>query len=182
MPAVPIVRQEIAQALKPHKEHLRKSKDSRRRQAALLFLNNISLDGRPTYNLSNGYAVQRGATFNGLDARAPVVGEPLSTTSSYGTFHRLSTSVSGAAATPAPRTGIGGGPPVLVLPTGSGVTASGVSERFMEGVLADSLVSQSSLLSPTAAPQHIPLLSTCKSPTLLSVQSYNSVNQESRQR
>uniref|UniRef100_A0A671LI05 CDK5 and ABL1 enzyme substrate 2-like n=1 Tax=Sinocyclocheilus anshuiensis TaxID=1608454 RepID=A0A671LI05_9TELE len=41
---------------KPHKEHLRKSRDSRRRQAALLFLTNISLDGRPVYNLSNGIA------------------------------------------------------------------------------------------------------------------------------
>ncbi|KAJ8258476.1 hypothetical protein COCON_G00174880 [Conger conger] len=181
MPAVPIVRPAIARP-KPHKEHLRKSKDSRRRQAALLFLNNISLDGRPTYNLGNGSAVQRGATFNGLDAGAPVFGEPLPSTSSYGTFTRLSTSVSGSATTPAPRTGIGGGPPVLLLPTVSGLTTSGVSERFLEGVLPDSLASQTSLLSPTAAPQHVPLLTTCKSPTLLSVQSCNSVNLESRQR
>lgn len=32
---------------KTHREHRKKTKDSRRRQAALLFLNNISLDGRP---------------------------------------------------------------------------------------------------------------------------------------
>ncbi|KAJ8360933.1 hypothetical protein SKAU_G00174580 [Synaphobranchus kaupii] len=167
---------------KPHKEHLRKSKDSRRRQAALLFLNNISLDGRPTYNLSNGNAAQRKTTFNGLDAGAPVVGQLLPSTSSYGTFPRLTTSVSGGAATPAPRTGIGSAPPVLVLPTGSSFTAIGVSEGFLEGVKADPLASQASVLSPAAAPQHVPLLSTCKSPTLLSVQSCNSVNVESRQR
>uniref|UniRef100_A0A672MGG7 Cdk5 and Abl enzyme substrate 2 n=1 Tax=Sinocyclocheilus grahami TaxID=75366 RepID=A0A672MGG7_SINGR len=35
---------------KLHREHLRKSKDSRRRQAALFFLTNISLDGRPVRN------------------------------------------------------------------------------------------------------------------------------------
>uniref|UniRef100_A0A671KF00 CDK5 and ABL1 enzyme substrate 2-like n=1 Tax=Sinocyclocheilus anshuiensis TaxID=1608454 RepID=A0A671KF00_9TELE len=38
---------------KLHREHLRKSKDSRRRQAALLFLTNISLDGRPVSNSSH---------------------------------------------------------------------------------------------------------------------------------
>uniref|UniRef100_A0A672NJY3 Cdk5 and Abl enzyme substrate 2a n=1 Tax=Sinocyclocheilus grahami TaxID=75366 RepID=A0A672NJY3_SINGR len=46
---------------KPHKEHLRKSRDSRRRQAALLFLTNISLDGRPVYDLSNGIVGPREA-------------------------------------------------------------------------------------------------------------------------
>uniref|UniRef100_A0A673MHN7 CDK5 and ABL1 enzyme substrate 2-like n=1 Tax=Sinocyclocheilus rhinocerous TaxID=307959 RepID=A0A673MHN7_9TELE len=57
---------------KPHKEHLRKSRDSRRRQAALLFLTNISLDGRPVYDLSNGIVGPREA-----EIQAP----PLSPTS-----------------------------------------------------------------------------------------------------
>uniref|UniRef100_A0A671LC77 CDK5 and ABL1 enzyme substrate 2-like n=1 Tax=Sinocyclocheilus anshuiensis TaxID=1608454 RepID=A0A671LC77_9TELE len=65
---------------KPHKEHLRKSRDSRRRQAALLFLTNISLDGRPVYNLSNGIAGPREA-----ESRCADVGScdapPLSPTS-----------------------------------------------------------------------------------------------------
>ncbi|XP_034731459.1 CDK5 and ABL1 enzyme substrate 2 isoform X2 [Etheostoma cragini] len=34
-------------SVKTHREQRRKTKDSKRRQAALLFLNNISLDGRP---------------------------------------------------------------------------------------------------------------------------------------
>ncbi|KAJ8259947.1 hypothetical protein GJAV_G00175300 [Gymnothorax javanicus] len=167
---------------KPHKDHLRKRKDSRRRQAALLFLNNISLDGRPTFNLSNGNVVQRGTTYNCMDSGAMVVGQPVSPASSYGTFTRLSAAVSGGGATPAPRTGIGSGPPALVLSTTSGFTASGASERLLDGVKVDPLTSQTSLLSPVAAPQQIPLLATCKSPTLLSVQSCNSVNLETRQR
>ncbi|KAI1890272.1 hypothetical protein AGOR_G00152030, partial [Albula goreensis] len=168
---------------KPHKEHLRKSKDSRRRQAALLFLNNISLDGRPTYNLSNGNASQRETTaFNGPDVGAPVVGVPPSTTSSYGTFPHSSTSVSGGAATSVPRTGTANAPPVVVLSSGSGFSAVGVSEALLEGVKPDPLSSQASLLCPSQAPQQNPALSACKSPTLLSVQSCNSVAVESRQR
>ncbi|KAJ8412290.1 hypothetical protein AAFF_G00145570 [Aldrovandia affinis] len=167
---------------KPHKEHLRKSKDSRRRQAALLFLNNISLDGRPTYNLSNGNASQRETVLNGLDAGAPVPGLPLSSTSSYGTFAHLSTSVSGGAATSVPRTGTVNAPPVLVLPASSGFGAIGVNEGLLDGVKPDPLSSQGSLLSPSVAPQQTPLLSSCKSPTLLSVQSCNAANVESRQR
>ncbi|KAJ4934586.1 hypothetical protein JOQ06_007377, partial [Pogonophryne albipinna] len=38
---------------KTHRETRRKTKDSRRRQAALLFLNNISLDGRPLWQLGD---------------------------------------------------------------------------------------------------------------------------------
>uniref|UniRef100_A0AAY5EDR3 Cdk5 and Abl enzyme substrate 2b n=1 Tax=Electrophorus electricus TaxID=8005 RepID=A0AAY5EDR3_ELEEL len=40
------------------REHLRKSGDSRRRQAALLFLTNISLDGRPSLQIND--AAERG--------------------------------------------------------------------------------------------------------------------------
>ncbi|KAK2851774.1 hypothetical protein Q5P01_008050 [Channa striata] len=39
---------------KTHRERRRRVKDSRRRQAALLFLSNISLDGRPQSYLNNG--------------------------------------------------------------------------------------------------------------------------------
>ncbi|KAG7477892.1 hypothetical protein MATL_G00074410 [Megalops atlanticus] len=170
-------------ASKSQKEHLRKSKDSRRRQAALLFLNNISLDGRPTYNLSNGNPSQRDTEFKGLEAGAPVVALPLSTASSQGTFAHLSASVSGGAATPVPRTGAVNAPPILVLPTGAGFSAVAGSEVFLEGVKADPLSSQASLLSPIATPQQIPpLLAASKSPTLLSVQSCNSVSLETRQR
>ncbi|XP_069383612.1 CDK5 and ABL1 enzyme substrate 2-like isoform X2 [Paralichthys olivaceus] len=45
-----------------YREHRRKAKDSRRRQAALLFLNNISLDGRPQGVSDDGSTEQRDAT------------------------------------------------------------------------------------------------------------------------
>lgn len=44
---------------KLHREHRRKAKDSRRRQAALLFLTNISLDGRPPCQVGNGNTDQK---------------------------------------------------------------------------------------------------------------------------
>ncbi|XP_034445769.1 CDK5 and ABL1 enzyme substrate 2-like isoform X1 [Hippoglossus hippoglossus] len=48
---------------KTYREHRRKAKDSRRRQAALLFLNNISLDGRPQgVPPHDGSAEQKAAT------------------------------------------------------------------------------------------------------------------------
>nr|XP_046252419.1 CDK5 and ABL1 enzyme substrate 2 isoform X2 [Scatophagus argus] len=46
---------------KAHRELRRKAKDSSRRQAALLFLNNISLDGRPQCQLSDGNTDQKAA-------------------------------------------------------------------------------------------------------------------------
>lgn len=46
---------------KTHREHRRKAKDSRRRQAALLFLNNISLDGRPQCQVNDGNTDQNAA-------------------------------------------------------------------------------------------------------------------------
>ncbi|XP_036389427.1 CDK5 and ABL1 enzyme substrate 2 [Megalops cyprinoides] len=161
---------------KASKEHLRKSRDTRRRQAALLFLNNISLDGRPVYQVSNGnpshgdnecQAVNTGAT-----AR-------LSTTSSYGTFANLSHSVSGSIATPVPRIGVINVPPILVLPTDSGFNAVGTSEVFLERGRVGSLSSQGNLLSPTG---HQTPFGARKSPTLLSVESCNSMTLDSRQR
>ncbi|KAK3546846.1 hypothetical protein QTP86_003054 [Hemibagrus guttatus] len=72
---------------KPHKEQQRKSKDSRRRQAALLFLNNISLDGRPVYTLDNGLR----ETWNqAVEVGPPAVSLPVSTASSCGNFSQLS--------------------------------------------------------------------------------------------
>lgn len=164
-------------ATKTHKVHLRKSKDSRRRQAALLFLTNISLDGKPVYPLNNGNPCPKASEHRSLDAGASVIG-PLSTTSSYGTFTQLSTSVSGGVTTPLPRTNTF--PPVLFLPS------PGIGSNVSEGLLessgkTDPLSSQGSPLSPTSGPQN-PLLAASKSPTLTSVQSCNFMPPDVRQR
>lgn len=72
---------------KTHKEQSRKSKDSRRRQAALLFLNNISLDGRPVHALGNGL---RETWKQSAEVGPPALPVPVSTASSCGNFSQLS--------------------------------------------------------------------------------------------
>lgn len=145
---------------KPHKEHLRKSRDSRRRQAALLFLTNISLDGRPVYNLSNGIAGPREAESRCVDvgAAVTVTGLPLSTTSSYGTFTQVSSSISGGAATPQPRTNTYPAP-LSPLPAFN----QGSCDVFTEDGRTDPLSVQAPPLSPTSVPVN-PLLGSSKSP------------------
>ncbi|XP_057219470.1 CDK5 and ABL1 enzyme substrate 2 isoform X1 [Triplophysa rosa] len=136
-----------ANTAKPLKEHMRKSRDSRRRQAALLFLNNISLDGRPVYNLNNGVVGPREAENQCVDVAASApTGPPLSTTSSYGTYTQVSVSVSGESATPLPRTNTHPAP--LSPPTFS----QGSSDVFTEDVRADPLSVQGPPLSPTSGP------------------------------
>ncbi|XP_019907497.2 CDK5 and ABL1 enzyme substrate 2-like isoform X2 [Esox lucius] len=138
---------------KTHKEHLRKGKDSRRRQAALLFLNNISLDGRPLYHLSNGN--QRDATELRSRETAGVyaTGHPPVSPSCYGTFPHVAPSLaSGTATTVARIRRMSPVPPNLSMPTDTGSYAAvGCSEVFIEGV--DTAVPSDTPLSPTFGPQ-----------------------------
>ncbi|KAK6308600.1 CDK5 and ABL1 enzyme substrate 2 [Coregonus clupeaformis] len=157
---------------KPRKEHLRKSRDSRRRQAALFFLSNISLDGRPVQRKDHG---NRDSELLGGDIGATVAG--MLTVSSYGTFANLPTSVSCGAVgnvSPVPRLGVITVPPILVLPSDS--FNDGTTEVFLER-RGGSFSSQGNLLSPSGL---LPTpLGRRKSSTLLSVQSCNSVTSES---
>ena len=167
-------------ATKSHKEHIRKTKDSRRRQAALLFLSNISLDGRPVQqNTENGILQgHRHNDFLGTDVGARV--SRLSVESNtYGTFANLSTSVSCSSVSPVPRLGVLNVPPILVLPSSdSGLNHVGTNEVFLERGRG-SFSSQGNLLSPSLLPTP---LGPRKSSTLLSVQSCNSMTSETRQR
>lgn len=148
---------------KPHKELLRKNRDSRRRQAALLFLTNISLDGRPVYNLSNGFVGPREADSRCVDVGAAAVaaaaGLPLSTTSSYGTFTQVSSSISGGAATPIPWTN-----PYPAPLSPPPAFNQGSSDVFTEDGRSDPLSVQAPPLSPTAGPPNTALGSS-KSPS-----------------
>ncbi|XP_016088611.1 CDK5 and ABL1 enzyme substrate 2-like [Sinocyclocheilus grahami] len=151
---------------KLHREHLRKSKDSRRRQAALLFLTNISLDGRPVRNNVSA-AGPSDAEFQCSDIGA-TVSELSAVASSDGNFPSLSV----------PRLGLLNVPPILVLPSDSEFSNAGSTELFLERERG-SFSSQSNLLSPCGL-QPTPL-GARKSPTLLSVQSCGS-SLESRPR
>ncbi|XP_029574851.1 CDK5 and ABL1 enzyme substrate 2 isoform X1 [Salmo trutta] len=140
---------------KSHKDHLRKGKDSRRRQAALLFLNNISLDGRPLYHLSNGNHGQReAAELRSRDATgAQATGHPLFSSSIYGTVSLVAPSLAGGASpTVAGISGLSPVPPNLGMSTDTGSsTAVRCSEVFFEGV--DPMAPPDTPLSPTSGPQ-----------------------------
>ncbi|XP_055043619.1 CDK5 and ABL1 enzyme substrate 2 isoform X3 [Misgurnus anguillicaudatus] len=133
-----------ANTAKPHKEHLRKTRDSRRRQAALLFLNNISLDGRPVYSLSNGVVGPGEAENRCVDVGASGLTD-LSNASSHGTFSQIPLTTTGGTANPLPRTTTC--PPPLSPTTCN----QGSSDVFTEDVRADLSV-QGSQLSPTTGP------------------------------
>ncbi|XP_051961920.1 LOW QUALITY PROTEIN: CDK5 and ABL1 enzyme substrate 2-like [Xyrauchen texanus] len=138
---------------KLHSEHLRKSEDSRR-QAALLFLTNISLDGRP---------VRKNASASGCgdaEFQCADIGAAVSELSD-GTCNSLSV----------PRLGLLNVPPILVLPSDSGFGNVGSTEVFLERE-SSSFSLQGNLLSPSSLVP--PPLGARKSPTLLSVQSCGS--------
>lgn len=137
----------------PAKEaHPRKSKDTRKRRAALLFLTNISLDGRPVIHINSA------AEFEGTEAGAAAAG------GSYSTFSNLS-AVSALLSVP----------PILVLPSDSEYDHAESTETFPGSFSS----SQGNLLSPCSL-QPSPV-GARKSPTLLSVQSCAS-SLDSRQR
>lgn len=179
---------------KPHgtREHGRRTREnSRRRQAALLFLSNISLDGRPVRGDSaepaGSHRRHRDADPEGADSAGlcPELGS--NNGGSYGTFSGLAASVSCGSENPsaaAPRTGLLGVPPILVLPS-DGFGDAGGAELLLEH-RRGSFPSPGScnLLSPS--PSNVSLLPSPlgprKSSTLLSVQSCNSVSSEPRQR
>lgn len=162
-----------------NREHSRRNREnSRRRQAALLFLSNISLDGRPV--LSESDSRHRETEPEGADRGSAAAGScpELGSGNTYGTFAGLNVN-----AVPAPRTGLLGVPPILVLPSDAGFTGG---EELLLGCRRGSVPSpgNSNLLSPS--PSNVSLLPSPlgprKSSTLLSVQSCNSVSSEPRQR
>lgn len=181
-----------------NREHSRRNREnSRRRQAALLFLSNISLDGRPVQSNSAEYGGShhhKEIDLEGAHSGSAAVASTASglcpemrNSDSHGTVSSLSASVSCGNVNPssAPRTGLLSVPPILVLPSDTEFNDTGSAEVLLE-CRRGSFPSpgNSNLLSPS--PSNTSLLPSPlgprKSSTLLSVQSCNSVSSEPRQR
>lgn len=178
---------------KPHsnREQSRRTRESsRRRQAALLFLSNISLDGRPVHSQSASKTVYRSHRHRDSDLdRGLAAGlcPELGSNSTSGTCSGSAASSGSGSVDPSapPRTGLLTVPPILVLPSDTGCNDAGGTEVQLERRRGSfSSQGNSNLLSPS--PSNSSLLPSPlgprKSSTLLSVQSCNSVSSEPRQR
>lgn len=170
----------------------RNRENSRRRQAALLFLTNISLDGRPVLSNSaeNGRSYNKEPEFdraNPGSAAASAAADPCAEPAqinSCGTFDSLPAAVSCGVVTPGSNAGLTV-PPILVLPSDNEFNDVGSAEVLLgyrrgsspspgDGNLLAPSPSDNSLLPSPLGPR--------KSSTLLSVQSCNSVSSEPRHR
>ncbi|XP_038162537.1 CDK5 and ABL1 enzyme substrate 2 [Cyprinodon tularosa] len=165
-----------------YREYNRKNREnSRRRQAALLFLTNISLDGRPVRSdpAEDGRSHENEAEFDAAKPGSAAAADPAYTIS-CGTFNSLSAGCGIAT----PKTGLPV-PPILVLPSDAGFSDVGSAEVLLgcrrgsfpspgDGNLLSASPSNASLLPSPLGPR--------KSSTLLSVQSCNSVSSEPRHR
>uniref|UniRef100_A0A3P9JQU4 Cdk5 and Abl enzyme substrate 2b n=1 Tax=Oryzias latipes TaxID=8090 RepID=A0A3P9JQU4_ORYLA len=166
----------------------RNRENSRRRQAALLFLTNISLDGRPVQSSASedgGILLHKETDFVGTnDGGALAAGDLCPETGhngSYGTFPSLSVSVPPG---PASRAGLPV-PPILVLPSDAGFNDAWSADVFLGGRRGSfPSPGNSNLLSPSHSNSSLlpSPLGPRKSSTLLSVQSCNSVSSEPRHR
>ncbi|XP_061760276.1 CDK5 and ABL1 enzyme substrate 2 isoform X1 [Nerophis ophidion] len=170
------------------REQIRKNREnSNRRQAALLFLSNISLDGRPVQisPAENGGSLQHNESDQGgaglASTSAGLSPEPSNNNDSTGT---LSASVSCVEVKTSRTQRAGAGfltvPPILVLPSDTD-SADLLLDHPGDCVL---LAANSNLLSPSASNSSLQPspVGPRKSSTLLSVQSCNSVSSDLRQR
>lgn len=152
---------------KTHREQRRKAKDSRRRQAALLFLNNISLDGRPPCRASDESAEQRADKEHRLGdgTLGGTTGSPLPPADSQATVSQVSESAVGTTGSASSFPG------VLTPPTRpASVTSAGyigANEVFLEGGGGADAQTPDAVVSP-AAPGHQPCSRVRSTPAALS--------------
>ncbi|XP_070825121.1 CDK5 and ABL1 enzyme substrate 2 isoform X1 [Chaetodon trifascialis] len=167
---------------KTHREYRRKAKDSKRRQAALLFLSNISLDGRPQVQLNDGNTGQNAAEEQRLrerDGSATVV--PLPADSQVPVPQVTEHATAGGDSSSSFPGVLSSTRPSLVMSPGlAGVSAVGANEVFLEGACAAETLTPDTPLSP-ATTGHQPCSRVRSTPAALSpVPATNSL--DSRQR
>ncbi|XP_030279939.1 CDK5 and ABL1 enzyme substrate 2 isoform X1 [Sparus aurata] len=164
---------------KTHREYRRKAKDSKRRQAALLFLNNISLDGRPQGQLSDGNTGQKAdeePRLSDRDGGSTVVPQPADSQAPVAQVTEPAAAGSGSSASSFPGV-FSPARPSLVMPPGLTV---GANEVFLEGGSAAETLTPDTPMSPVPT-GHQPCSRVRSTPAALSpVPASNSL--DSRQR
>lgn len=133
---------------KAHREHRRKVKDSRRRQAALLFLNNISLDGRPQPQRNDGNGNQKTAEEH-RPTGATVAPPPASSQAPVAPVTEPAAAGSGSSSS-VPGLLSPTRPSLVMSPGPAGASAVGANEVFLEGGSAAETVTPDTPLSPVA--------------------------------
>lgn len=164
---------------KTHREYRRKAKDSRRRQAALLFLNNISLDGRPQGQLSDGNTGQKAdeePRLSDRDGGSTVVPQPADSQAPVAQVTEPAAAGSGSSASSCPGVFSPARPSLVMSP---GLTV-GANEVFLEGGSAAETLTPDTPISPVPT-GHQPCSRVRSTPAALSpVPASNSL--DSRQR
>ncbi|XP_036960816.1 CDK5 and ABL1 enzyme substrate 2 isoform X2 [Acanthopagrus latus] len=168
-----------SKSAKTHREYRRKVKDSRRRQAALLFLNNISLDGRPQGQLSDGNTGQKAdeePRLSDRDGGSTVVPQPADSQAPVAQVTEPAAAGSGSSASSFPGVFSPARPSLVMSP---GLTV-GANEVFLEGGSAAETLTPDTPMSP-APTGHQPCSRVRSTPAALSpVPASNSL--DSRQR
>lgn len=153
------------------REHLRKVKDSRRRQAAILFLSNISLDGKPQSQPAAGNAYQEaGEETQGLRDGDGSAAQELHRADSEGPINQVTDSAaepgSGSSSSfPGVLTPVR--PSVVTSPGPTAANSSGPNEVFLEGLGAVETQFPGTPLSPVTA-GHQPCSRAKSTPAVLS--------------
>ncbi|CAJ1084625.1 CDK5 and ABL1 enzyme substrate 2 [Xyrichtys novacula] len=157
---------------KLHREHRRKAKDSRRRQAALLFLTNISLDGRPPCQLGNGNTDQKAGEELRLQERdsgaAAVVVVPQPAVSQRSVTQVTEPGAAGSGSNSSFQGVLSPTRPSLVMSPGpAGTNAVGANEVFLESGSLSETLTPDTPLSPVP-PGHQPCSRVRSTPAAIS--------------
>lgn len=170
---------------KIHREHRRKAKDSRRRQAALLFLNNISLDGRPQCQFNDGTTDQKATEEHRLrdrDGGSTVVAPPAESQGPVAQVTEPPAAAGGGSSSSCPGVVVvsPARPSLVMSPGPAGPSAVGANEVFLEGGSAAETLTPDTPLSPVPT-GHQPCSRVRSTPAALSPVTTGN-NQDSRQR